>query len=140
MTGIRTARLLRGLLPIGLPALAALFSAGVGTAQDTPKKSEPPALQVYAAGIFSAQPSSTEGALTLLLPIGARGIGMGRAVTTSTGAESVFWNPAGLARMEGGSFNVYRGNHLAGEATGFSLLLGRQPLGFFTLPSRSHVH
>ncbi len=89
----------------------------------------PPDLQTYGAGIFTAEPSSTEGALTLLLPIGARGIGMGRAVTTSAGAESVFWNPAGLARLEGGSFTVYRGNHLAGEATGFSVILGKQPLG-----------
>jgi hypothetical protein len=89
----------------------------------------PEGLGAYAAGIFTAEPSSTEGALTLLLPIGARGIGMGRAVTASAGTESVFWNPAGLARLEGGSFFVYRGNHLAGEATGFSLVLARQPLG-----------
>jgi hypothetical protein len=54
---------------------------------------------------------------------------MGRAVTASSGTESVFWNPAGLARLEGGSFFVYRGNHLAGEATGVSLILARQPLG-----------
>ena len=31
--------------------------------------------------------------------------------------------------MEGGSFVVYRGNDLAGEATGFSVILGKQPLG-----------
>lgn len=91
---------------------------------------EPPwELGRYAAGIFTAEPSSTEGALTLLLPIGARGIAMGRAVTPSPGPESVFWNPAGLARLDGGSFFVYRGNHLAGDATGFSLILARQPLG-----------
>ena len=89
----------------------------------------PENLATYAAGIFTAEVSSTEGALTLLLPIGARGIGMGRAVTASPGPESVFWNPAGLARLEGGSFFVYRGNHLAGEATGFSLILAKQPLG-----------
>jgi hypothetical protein len=54
---------------------------------------------------------------------------MGRAVTATAGKESVFWNPAGLARLEDESFSVYRGNHLAGEATGFSLVLARQPLG-----------
>ena len=54
---------------------------------------------------------------------------MARAVSTSRGPESVFWNPAGLAEMEGGSFFVYRGNHLVGDATGFSLVLARQPLG-----------
>jgi len=98
-------------------------------AQGASGGSPPESLAAYASGIFTAEPSSTEGALTLLLPIGSRAIGMGRAVTASSGPESVFWNPAGLARLEEGSFLVYRGNHLAGEATGFSLILARQPLG-----------
>lgn len=89
----------------------------------------PETLGTYAAGIFTAEPSSTEGALTLLLPIGPRGIGLGRAMSTTSGPESVFWNPAGLAQLEGGGFFVYRGNHLVGDATGFSLVLSRQPLG-----------
>lgn len=89
----------------------------------------PGSLVAYAAGIFSAEPSSTEGALTLLLPVGAQGVGMARAMTAMRGPESVFWNPAGLARLEGGRFMVYRGEHLAGDATAFSLLLARQPLG-----------
>lgn len=76
-----------------------------------------------------SQASSTEGALTILLPVGARGISLGRAMTARRGSESVFWNPAGIARMEGGQFTVFRGDHLAGEATAFSLLLTRQPLG-----------
>jgi hypothetical protein len=86
-------------------------------------------LAAYAAGIFSSEPSSTEGALTLLLPTGAKGVGMGRAVTASPGPESVFWNPAGLARLDRGHFQVFRGNHLAGEATAVSLILTRQPIG-----------
>lgn len=84
-------------------------------------------------GIFSAEPSSTEAALTLLLPIGARAVGMGRAVTAFSGQEAAFWNPAGLARLEDGRFVVLRGNSLAGEATAFSLILARQPLGTLTL-------
>ena len=102
---------------------------GEGSAQTHSASPPPEDLGLYARGIFTAAPSSTEGALTLLLPIGAKGIAMGRAVTASRGPESVFWNPAGLARLEGGSFFVYRGNDLAGEATGFSLVLARQPLG-----------
>ncbi len=89
----------------------------------------PENLTTYAAGIFTAEPSSTEGALTLLLPIGPRGIGMGRAMSTASGPEAVFWNPAGLAKLESGGFFVYRGNHLAGDATGFSLVLTKEPLG-----------
>lgn len=119
-----------------LPLLS-LVSLWAGTegawAQGASEGKPPEGLGAYAAGIFTAEPSSTEGALTLLLPIGARGIGMGRAVTASAGAESVFWNPAGLASLEEGSFFVYRGNHLAGEATGFSLVLTRQPIGVLAL-------
>jgi hypothetical protein len=88
-----------------------------------------PQLAAYAAGIFTAEPSSTEGALTLLLPIGAKGVGMGRAVSASLGPESVFWNPAGIARLDRGSFSVYRGSHAVGDATGISLILARPPLG-----------
>jgi hypothetical protein len=57
---------------------------------------------------------------------------MGRAVTASRGQESAFWNPAGLARIENGRFVVLRRNGLAGEATAFSLILARQPLGTLT--------
>ena len=129
MRGSPRKPLVSGTLTLVLSACLSLWPGGTVAAQHTSSKDEKPLLQAYAAGIFSAEPSSTEGALTLLLPIGARGIGMGRAVTASSGAESVFWNPAGLARAEGGSFFIFRGNHLAGEATGFSVLLGRQPLG-----------
>lgn len=86
-------------------------------------------LSAYAASIFSADPSSTEGALTILLPTGPGAVAMGRAATAMPGPESAFWNPAGLARNEGGRFMVLRGNHLAGDATAVSLLLARQPLG-----------
>jgi hypothetical protein len=96
-------------------------------------------LGAYAAGIFTTASSSTEGALTLLLPIGAKGIAMGRAVTASNGRESVFWNPAGMARLEEGSFFVYRGSNLAGEATGFSVILARQPLGVLAV-SYQHLN
>ena len=54
---------------------------------------------------------------------------MGRAVTATPGPESVFWNPAGLARLENDQFSVFRGNHLAGDATAFSLVLAWQPVG-----------
>jgi hypothetical protein len=93
----------------------------------------PPGPVVSASGIFSAEPSSTEGALTLLLPTGAQGVGMGRAMTAIPGAQSAFWNPAGLARLEDGHFIVMRGNHLAGDATAFSLILARQPIGVLGL-------
>lgn len=44
----------------------------------------------------------TAGATELLIPIGSRGTAMGGAVlSTTSGVESMYWNPAGLANMEG---------------------------------------
>jgi len=46
--------------------------------------------------------TGTSGASHLLIPVGPRGIAMGEAnVSTSTGIESLFWNPAGVAKMDG---------------------------------------
>lgn len=73
--------------------------------------------------------SSDEGALFLLLPVGAHGVGMGRAMTGVCSAEGAFWNPAGLGCESESRIILFRGDHLAGPATGFSLMLGRQDLG-----------
>ena len=44
----------------------------------------------------------TAGAMELLIPIGSRGTSMGGAVIANVaGVESIFWNPAGLASLEG---------------------------------------
>ncbi|MEP0827534.1 MAG: PorV/PorQ family protein [Candidatus Zixiibacteriota bacterium] len=44
----------------------------------------------------------TAGAQELRIPIGARGTAMGGAVTANaSGVESIYWNPAGLASLEG---------------------------------------
>jgi len=46
--------------------------------------------------------TGTGGASHLLIPVGPRGIAMGEAnVSTSSGIESLFWNPAGVAKMDG---------------------------------------
>lgn len=72
---------------------------------------------------------ATEGALFLLLPVGAKAVALGRAMTALPGAESVWWNPAGLAEVEGNRFLLFRGEDLAGEATAISVLLTRPGLG-----------
>ena len=53
-----------------------------------------------AALMCSVPASAQSGALFLLLPFGARAVGLGDAVTadTSMGAEGVWWNPSVLAR------------------------------------------
>ena len=46
--------------------------------------------------------TGTGGAAYLLIPVGARGIAMGEAnIATSHGVEALFWNPAGVAKMDG---------------------------------------
>lgn len=75
---------------------------------------------------FQTQPrasSAEEGALFLLLPSGAQGVALGRAMTAISSSESAFWNPAGLANLQESRLLLFRGEHLAGEATGFSAIL-----------------
>jgi hypothetical protein len=56
------------------------------------------ALDVAYAG--GGNRTGTGGASQLLIPIGPRGIAMGESnIATSYGVESLFWNPAGVARM-----------------------------------------
>lgn len=44
--------------------------------------------------------ASGEGAIFLLVPIGARAVGLGQAVSASAlGSEAIWWNPAALARL-----------------------------------------
>lgn len=70
-----------------------------------------------------------EGAVWLLLPVGAKGVALGRAVTALPGAESVWWNPAGLGEVERSRFLLFRGEDLAGEATAAALILARPGVG-----------
>lgn len=83
----------------------------------------------------SAQPTSaqsasgSEGALFLLLPVGAKTIAMARAATATTGAESVWWNPAGLAGESEGRIDIFRGEDLAGDATAISGLIADSSMG-----------
>lgn len=126
-------RLADGRCPLGatlaLLLMGLLHPMDAAQGQKPRKGFIPGSIEAYYAGLFSGQPSSTEGGLTLLLPMGAQAVGMGRAVTASQGSESAFWNPAGLAQIGEGRFVVLRGNHLAGEATAFSLIMAKQPLG-----------
>ena len=81
----------------------------------------------------ASDPSPPEGALFLLLPVGAEGVSLGRAMTAVTSPEAAFWNPAGLASLSESEFLVMRGDPLAGVSTAISLLMARQPLGVLGL-------
>lgn len=70
-----------------------------------------------------------EGALFLLLPVGAQGVSMGRAMTWVESPEASFWNPAGLAGITESQALVFRGDHPVGDATAVSALFARAGLG-----------
>lgn len=67
--------------------------------------------------------------LFLLLPVGARGVGLGRAMTAFSTAEAAFWNPAGLAGTHERQLFVFRGTTLAGEQTAASFAFGSPGVG-----------
>ena len=74
-----------------------------------PRRSSVRTLQrVIVAAVLCAAPAisraqgslSTQGALFLLVPVGARAVGLGQAdVASDIGGESIWANPAGLARL-----------------------------------------
>lgn len=71
-------------------------------------------LIVPAARAGSARKIGTAGAPELLIPIGARGSALsGSMVASAAGLEAVFWNPSGLAMMEGSEAMVSHQPYLA---------------------------
>lgn len=81
---------------------------------------------VSAGAIHAQEPHLEEGAPFLLLPYGAQGVAVGRAMTALSSSESAFWNPAGLAALDGRRLVLTRGEHLGADATGFSAVLTRE--------------
>lgn len=76
-----------------------------------------------------AAAQSDEGAPFLLLPVGAQGVALGRAMTWVEGPEGAFWNPAGLAGVGRSQALVFRGDHAIGDATAVTVLMARPGLG-----------
>ncbi len=87
----------------------------------------------YVSGQDTPEPPPPEGALFLLLPVGAEGVSLGRSMNAVTSPEAAFWNPAGLARLSQSEFLIMRGDPLAGVSTAISWLIARQPLGVLGL-------
>ena len=72
-----------------------------------------------------------EGALFLLLPVGAHGVGLGRAISALQSHDAAFWNPAGLAGQSERRAMVYSGQQLAGPAIAVNVLFPWGRLGTF---------
>ena len=77
---------------------------------------------------------ATEGAVFLLLPVGARAVGLGHAVITEGGgSEAVWWNPAGLARQESYEAAIHHSQSLAATGDAVSVILPFSVIGVFGL-------
>lgn len=77
---------------------------------------------------------ATEGGLFLLLPIGARAVGMGQAgVSTAVGSEAVWWNPAGLMVEERREIAVHHSQLNVGKGDALSVVLPSPLLGTVAL-------
>lgn len=73
--------------------------------------------------------TAQEGALFLLLPLGAQGVAMGRAMSALQSPEAAFWNPAGLTDLDRSRLVFYRTESLAGETFALSALLAHPDVG-----------
>lgn len=83
---------------------ACLFVASVASVPSVPS---------FAAGDFTQAGIGTSGANELTLPVGARGIAMGEAVSAVTDdVTSIHWNPAGLAAIPTGSASFMQSFYL----------------------------
>ena len=81
------------------------------------------------AAPLRAQEDTPEGGIFLLLPVGAKAVALGRAMTAQSGGESVFWNPAGLGEVPEGQLLLYRGDYVAGSGTAATGLLSSAGVG-----------
>ena len=87
---------------------------------------------VLPAGSLRAQGvAADECCKEMLIPIGARTIGLGQALTTRGGRESVFFNPAGLIDVADDEFVIHRSQAGSANLTTFGVLVRSSVAGVF---------
>lgn len=90
------------------------------------------ALAAAPATRLVAQGPENSGALFLEFPVGARAIGMGQAAVADGGrGEAAFWNPAGLAIIPGGGFELHTGTLAAGRSHAVTAYFPSARIGVF---------
>lgn len=91
-------------------------------------------LAAWPLALAAQQTPSAEGAAFLLLPVGARSVALGQAVTADAGtAEALFWNPAGLATLPRSEFAFHHHTAFFGIADAASLSFVVQGAGTFSV-------
>jgi len=84
------------------------------------------------AGAQAADAST--GKLFLLLPVGARAVGMGQAmVAERPGTEAVWWNPAGIARQDKKEIAIHHSQTIAAVGDAISFLAPSRRAGSVAL-------
>jgi hypothetical protein len=75
-----------------------------------------------------------EGALFLLLPVGARSVGMGQAVVADrSGSESVWWNPAAIGAATRREAAIHHSQSVAGTGDVVTVVVPSSLLGVLAL-------
>lgn len=96
-------------------------------------------LAIVGAGLFTAaEPARAqtgqEGALFLLLPVGARSVGLGQAVVADRpGTEAVWWNPAAIGAATRREAAIHHSQSVAGTGDAVTILIPSSLLGVFAL-------
>jgi Type IX secretion system protein PorV len=78
--------------------------------------------------------NSSDGALFLLLPVGAKAVGMGQAmVAEHPGSEAVWWNPAAIARELKKEIGIHHSQTIAATGDAITFLYPTAPVGALAL-------
>ena len=81
-----------------------------------------------------ARAKEPEGALFLLVPVGARAVGLGQAMAAGEGGtESVWWNPAGLARQPKREAAIHHSQTIIGTGDALAVAVPSALLGTLAL-------
>jgi len=88
------------------------------------------------AAAQSGSVPAAECCLVLLLPIGARAVGLGHAITSRTGAEGLFVNPALIADVGSDQFVIHNTRTDIEASNTFSLLIRSELIGSMALSWR----
>lgn len=79
---------------------------------------------------FAQSPTATEGAVFLLLPVGARASALGEAVTASRQAsEALWWNPAGIGTATSKEVSIHHSQSFVGTGDAVSIIIPSSLLG-----------
>ena len=88
------------------------------------------AFAAAAASLRAQGGIATSGGLELVLPVGARAVGMGQAVVADQlGTESIWWNPAALGRMRDRDLAVHHSQTFTYTGDAVALVVPVAPVG-----------